>query len=257
MKDWTYFALDERVCLAPCAPFIMLPMFESAARVPAGANPWLLKPIRSFEKSARHSVSFPSCLSRARADSSSIKNDKRTFFHPARDVTPTRCVFIHRSCRFFSFASPASSRYMYTSLSVSQVASHRIARNGVPLCDIHSFIHGITHNARERRWNHFTKQIRTALVVVVSSVALGGRWSFVDARRTAVGSSIDVHSKRTTSCSRGRETRRFVPLLEFDRTFGMVVLYGYLVWVDCVRPGCLKFLDVQSLVMCELASRKR
>ena len=68
MKDWTYFALDERVCLAPCAPFIMLPMFESAARFPAGANPWLLKPTRFIERTvgsdARQSVSP---LARARS----------------------------------------------------------------------------------------------------------------------------------------------------------------------------------------------
>lgn len=147
MKDWTYFALDERVCLAPCAPFIMLPMFESAARFPAGANPWLLKPIRAFEKSQveRASVSqfplFP--FARAR-----MRQSRTTYLLSSRQGRYAHASRFHSSFFvFFSFPLRRRHRDTYTHVVVS-IASHRIASLVTAFPFATPSIHGITHIAR-------------------------------------------------------------------------------------------------------------
>lgn len=152
MKDWTYFALDERVCLAPCAPFIMLPMFESAARFPAGANPWLLKPIRAFESSRveRASVSqfplFP--FARAR-----MRQSRTTYLLSSRQGRYAHASRFHSSFFvFFSFPLRRRHRAIHTRRRQYLVASHRIA-SLVTAFPFATSIHPWYHTHRTRRWN--------------------------------------------------------------------------------------------------------
>lgn len=145
--DWTYFALDERVCLAPCAPFIMLPMFESAARFPAGANPWLLKPIHSFARRVERASVSPLSF-RARGFASI--NQKRTTYllssHQGRYAHASRfhsSFFVYVSvspCVVFRAIRTHTRQYLC-------IPSHRIvtAFPSATHPSIHPFIHGYTH----------------------------------------------------------------------------------------------------------------
>ena len=173
--DRTYFALDERVCLAPCAPFLMLPMFESAARFPAGANPWLRKPIHSFARRVERASVSPLSFSRARIRIHQSKtNDVPSFIPPGTLRPRVAFSFIVLRIRFrFPLRRISRDTHTHTSVSLHPIPSHR---NGVPLCDtsihpsIHSFVvtHTHTHEHPSIHPSTPTKQTRTALVVVFS-----------------------------------------------------------------------------------------
>lgn len=64
----------------------------------------------------------------------------------------------------------------------------------------------------------------------------------VDARRTAVGIKRTMRSERTTFRATGKASVRTPFGMEFDRTFGMLGVYGYLVYVmEWLRPECCDF----------------
>ena len=195
--DWTYFALDERVCLAPCAPFIMLPMFESAARFPAGANPWLLKPIHSFARRVERASVSPLSFSRARIRIHQSKtNDVPSFIPPGTLRPRVAFSFIVLRIRFrFPLRRISRDTHTHTSVSLHPIPSHR---NGVPLCDtsihpsIHSFMvthtHTHEHPSIHPSTAHETNTYRTRRRLLGSSF---------DARRTAVGNETPIDAGET------------------------------------------------------------
>ena len=195
--DWTYFALDERVCLAPCAPFIMLPMFESAARFPAGANPWLLKPIHSFARRVERASVSP--LSFGARGFASINQKRTTYLLSSHQGRYAHASRFHSS--FFVYVSFSPLRrisrdtHTHTSVSLHPIASHR---NGVPLCDtsihpvIHSWLHTHARASIHRRTDaHETNTYRTRRR---RRRLLG---SSFDARRTAVGNETPIDAGET------------------------------------------------------------
>lgn len=119
-----YLALDERVCLAPCAAPIMFPMLDNAARFPAGASVCDRKP-RDGNASECQSVarSFPWCrhwMSKSRP--SRARREHAPSFIPPGTLRP-RVAFSFMSPRMRLARAPAKR----TTASVSRCARERTA----------------------------------------------------------------------------------------------------------------------------------
>ena len=149
---WTNASVSPLARRSSCYQCLKAPRGSPPALILGFSNLYVRS--KAVGSSARQSVSFPSFRSRARG---CVNQERRTFFHPARDVTPTRRVFIHRSSYSFRFPCVVViARYTHVVVSIAshRIASHRIARNGVPLCDIHPSMVSHTSHASMEPWMH-------------------------------------------------------------------------------------------------------